>query len=1052
MPPSSINEKALVEDPALVLFAEVGWATKSLLSEFDSGASTEGRETKREPFLPARLRVALANLNPGLEAAALDRALEEITRSRSAMAPVAANREVLRLLRDRVPVPTVDEDGQPTTVHVTVIDWENPAANDYLMASQVWFAGDLGQKRADAVGFINGIPLLFCEFKAPTQPVRDALDGNIKDYRTTIPQAFAPTGFALISNGHETRLGAVEAPWEHWLEWKRLEEEDAPTNSLEVAIRGACEPARFLDIVENFLVFQEEAQKSGEVRLIKKLARNHQVLGVNRAIQAVQDIGANQGRLGVFWHTQGSGKSLSMVMFAEKVHRKVPGNWTFVVITDRTELDDQIARTFAECGAMTEDIHAVQASSAADLRRLLREDHRYVFTLIHKFRPELGKAMEVLSERRDIIVITDEAHRSQYDVLALNMRTALPNAAFIGFTGTPLIKGEEERTREVFGDYVSVYDFGQSIADGATVPLYYENRIPEVRLANGALGDDFENLVEEASIDEEAEARLQRQFAQEYALLTRDDRLETIAEDVVRHFAGRGYRGKAMFVAVDKATAVRMYDKVQAHWQAMLAEKKAKVEAASGEDRQVLQADYDWLRETDMAVVVSQGQNEIEELAKKGLDIEPHRKRMVAEKLDLKFKDAEDRLRLVFVCAMWITGFDVPTCSTIYLDKPMRNHTLMQTIARANRTARGKTAGLIVDYVGVFGSLKRALEVYAAGGRDAPAIRDKAALIGEIETKLRETKAWMRERGVSVDAIMAAQGLDKGDLIGVARAKLTLPDDVRMAFLRLSSQLWAAFKAALPDPMASALFPEVDVVRKIDTAIREHLPKPKLADIAAEMEELLDRSVVGVEITRPLPDPDSMEGLVNLGAIDFDKLKTLFDKGRGQSAVQLARNQAEKKAKDLAAQNPTRQSFLDRYQQLVTDYNERRATAEEIFAQLLRFIEKMAEEEKRAARENLGEEELALFDVLTKPAPQLPEAKRDEVKDIAKTLLDKLRSLFRGIDWQTNPTMRAKVRSTIKATLRHLPDEYDDNLWEAKVAATVDWVFRRYGGASQSAP
>nr|WP_280845923.1 type I restriction enzyme endonuclease domain-containing protein [Neoroseomonas nitratireducens] len=344
--------------------------------------------------------------------------------------------------------------------------------------------------------------------------------------------------------------------------------------------------------------------------------------------------------------------------------------------------------------------------------------------------------------------------------------------------------------------------------------------------------------------------------------------------------------------------------------------------------------------------------------------------------------------------------------------------------------------------------MKRALEIYATGGRDAPAIRDKAALVEDIQRGLRETKAWMAERGVSVDAIVAAEGLAKSDLIGGARAKLTLPDDVRMRFLRMSSELWAAFKSALPDPLVGALFPEIDTVRKVDIAIREHLPKPKIGDLAAEMEDLLDRSVVGIEITRPLPDPDSMDGLVNLGAIDFERLRALFAKGRGQSAVQLARNEAETRAKNLAAQNPTRQSFLDRYQQLVADYNERRMTAEEIFAELMRLIEAMGEEDRRHARENLGEEELALFDVLTQPDPQLPEAKRDEVKDVARDLLTKLKSLFSGIDWQANPTMRAKVRTTIKGALRKLPDEYDDNLWEAKVAATVDWVFRRYGGAA----
>ncbi|WP_419598452.1 type I restriction endonuclease subunit R, partial [Thiolapillus sp.] len=413
------------------------------------------------------------------------------------------------------------------------------------------------------------------------------------------------------------------------------------------------------------------------------LARNHQYLGVNNAIEALKDIKHRAGKLGVFWHTQGSGKSVSMICFAQKVLRNVPGNWTFVVITDRQELDSQIYKNFAAAGAVTEK--EAQATSSQHLRQLLSEDHRYVFTLIHKFRTEKGEPHPVLSKRDDIIVITDEAHRSQYDTLAMNMRTALPNASFIAFTGTPLIVGEE-KTREVFGDYVSVYDFRQSVEDGATVPLYYENRIPELQLTNENLNEDMEALLEAAELDEAQEKKLEREFARQYHLITREDRLEAVAKDIVQHFFSRGFPGKAMVISIDKATALRMYDKVQKYWKKEMSRLMDEMATALTDDaREAIKEKLDYMESTDMAVVVSQGQNEIEEMKAKRLNIEPHRKRMISEDLETKFKDPDDPFRIVFVCAMWLTGFDAPSCSTIYLDKPMRNHTLMQTIARANR-------------------------------------------------------------------------------------------------------------------------------------------------------------------------------------------------------------------------------------------------------------------------------------------------------------------------------------------------------------------------------
>jgi type I restriction enzyme, R subunit len=430
-----------------------------------------------------------------------------------------------------------------------------------------------------------------------------------------------------------------------------------------------CDPVRFLDLVENFTLFSEE--RSG---LLKILAQNHQVLGVNKAIPAMLEArAAGHGRGGVFWHTQGAGKSLSMVFFAQKILRHIEGNWTFVVVTDRVELDDQIAKTFKATGAVSQQESLVcHAGSSAELRNLLRGNHRYVFTLIHKF-----QTPEMLCDRPDVIVITDEAHRSQYDTLAVNMRAALPKALFIAFTGTPLIVGEE-RTREVFGDYVSIYDFQQSVEDHATVRLFYDNRTPELRLENPNLNDDVYALIEAADLDEDQEERLERELGRQYHLLTRDDRLETVAKDIVQHFLGRGFQGKAMVVSIDKATALRMYDKVQKHWQAERVRVEAEISrptaygTMSDPDRlRELQQRMDVLTTTDMALIVSPGQNEVEQMKALGLDIVAHRQRMNAESLDDRFKDANDPLRLVFLCAMWLTGFDVPSCSTIYLDNPV---------------------------------------------------------------------------------------------------------------------------------------------------------------------------------------------------------------------------------------------------------------------------------------------------------------------------------------------------------------------------------------------
>ena len=691
------TEDNLVEQPAVALFAELGWQTLSAMDESFGESGTLQRETKGEVVLVARLRAALARLNPTLPPEAITAAADEITRDRSAMSLEAANREIYRLLKEGIKVSVPDrERGGQKTERLRVVDWERATSNDFLLVNQFSITGELYTCRPDLVGFINGLPFVVIELKKPGIPARTAFDENLTHYKAQIPALFWYNALLIASNGTESRVGSLTADWERYFEWKRIEREDEPSRvSLEVMLRGTCDPVRLLDMVENFTLFSEH--KAG---LVKIIGQNHQYLGVNNAIASMLEARKRgHGRAGVFWQTQGSGKSFSMVFFAQKVLRKVTGNWTFVIVTDRVELDEQIATTFKAAGAVSQaEGDQCHAASGAQLRELLRGNHRYVFTLIQKF-----QTPEMLCDRSDVVVLTDEAHRSQYDTLALNMRASLPKAMFLAFTGTPLIAGEE-RTKEVFGDYVSIYDFQQSIEDGATLPLFYENRTPELQLVNPDLNEDMYRLIEEADLDPEEEAKLEGELGRQYHLITRDDRLETVAEDIVRHFLGRGFIGKAMVVSIDKATALKMYDKVRKRWSAETekVEKElgrrgylTKDERGSPENLPIeteLVRRLEVLRTTDMALIVSPGQNEIARMKKLGLDIEPHRRRMNESQppLDEKFKDTQDPLRLVFVCAMWLTGFDAPSCSTVYLDKPMRNHSLMQTIARANRVFPGK--------------------------------------------------------------------------------------------------------------------------------------------------------------------------------------------------------------------------------------------------------------------------------------------------------------------------------------------------------------------------
>ena len=632
------SEDLLIERTAIDLLKSFDWEHRNCHNEFDLGSSPLGRENKSEVVLTRKLRAALEQLNPDASSKAIDGAIEELTRSRTTMSYVEANWEIYKLLKDgvKVTITAPDDEGEIDET-LKVIDWDNPENNDFFLASQFWIAGEMYTKRPDGIGFINGLPLVLMEFKRIDKNLHDAYNDNLRDYKDTIPHLFWYNALIILSNGAESRVGSLTAPWEHFTEWKRIESEDEPDAvSLETILKGICDHHRLLDIIENFTLFMEV-----QGGLMKIIAKNHQYIGVNNTVKALQGIESNQGKLGVFWHTQGSGKSISMIFFAQKVLRKIPGGWQFVIITDRIELDNQIYKNFTDCRDVVTQ-QGVNAENIQDLRQLLREDHRYIFTLIHKFQTNDGKPHPVLSKNSNIIVITDESHRTQYDTLALNMRRALPNAAFIAFTGTPLIVGEE-RTRAVFGEYVSIYDFKQSVEDGATIPLYYESRGPTMQLTNEQLTGDIEEIFEAAALNETQESQIARKLPTRYRVITREKRLEAIAEDIVSHFMGRGYRGKAMVISIDKATTIKMYNKVKEHWEAYIERLRASLKGTTADEkREALQETIRYMEATDMAVVVSKSSNEISDLKAKSVDIMPHRQRMNTEDLDTKFKDPED--------------------------------------------------------------------------------------------------------------------------------------------------------------------------------------------------------------------------------------------------------------------------------------------------------------------------------------------------------------------------------------------------------------------------
>lgn len=1040
-----LDEDQLVEQPALNLLKQLGWSWRNCFEESFGEGGTLGRETASDVVLKPRVISALKKLNPGLDDLVYNQAFEKLTKNRGISNPVATNQEIYKLIKDGIKVTFRNDKGKEETKTLWIIDFIDPENNDYFVAQQFWVTGDIYRRRPDLVGFVNGLPLVFIELKATHRNVKAGFDDNLRDYKKTIPQIFWYTQLVIISNGSEAKLGSISSEWEHFFDWKRVQSEDeTPKATLENMLKGVCDKHRLCDIIENFTFYTDTFGP-----LIKLIGKNHQYLGVNNVIENIKHIEENDGQLGVFWHTQGSGKSISMMFFSQKVLRKIPGNWTFVIVTDRNELDDQIYKNFAGGSVVTEPIENVRATSIKKLRELLAEDHRFVFTTIQKFQTKDGSQHPVLSERDDIIVMTDEAHRTQYDILALNMRTALPNAGFLGFTGTPLIAGEE-KTKEVFGDYVSKYDYKQSVEDGATVPLYYENRIPQLQLSNEEFDQDLENILEKAELDEEQEKKLEREFTRQYHLITRDDRLDKVARDIADHFMTRGYMGKAMVVSIDKATVLKMYDKVQFFWDQRIHSLEEKLEKTSDEDeKKRLHEEIEYMLETDMAVVVSQSQNEISDMRDKGVEILPHRERMVKEDLATQFKDEKNNLRIVFVCAMWFTGFDAPPISTLYLDKPMKNHTLMQTMARANRVFRDKPSGTIVDYIGIFRNLQKALAIYGNPGRDEgnSPIKNKEHLLIDLEKILSIIEKFLGGQDISLQAFIDADPntFERSDLISDAANKLLFSEEVTKKFTELFNEFLRLYKALLPNHEAMQFADKASVLRVISRKIQSLKPEVTIDHITEEIERLLDRSISsdGFDI-KGGTDP------IDISKVDFDVLKEKFSQPNKRVTVERLKLGISNELKDIIQKNKTRLFLQDKFEKLISDYNNGSLNLDALIQELEDLAKEIKDEEGRTLSEGLSEEELAIFDLLVSPVIQLDNKEVDRVKQVVKKLIVKLKSKALSLDWRRKQQERARVKTIIQKELDALPDVYDKKVYTEKCDDVFHHVYDAYKNAVKS--
>lgn len=1020
-------DESVVEQAALQWLAEIGYRTG--YGPVDAAVG-EVRESPADVVLWNRVAEALMRLNPDVSPQHISDALGRIQRAES-QDTVLENQRLHDLMVKGVPVETKSADGQPITVLLRLIDFDRPLNNDWLALNQFTVVENGRNRRPDVLVFLNGLPVGLLELKNPADEnatMRNAWN-QIQTYRSQVPSVFVPNVVTVISDGTAAAMSSFTGGFEHYAPWKTIDGCDVITDrpALEVLIKGVFAPERFLDILRNFVVYSDEpvtdSATGGRRRaLIKRVAKYHQYWAVNAAVESTVLASAPDGdrRGGVVWHTQGSGKSFEMVFFAAKLMRDPRmANPTLVFITDRNDLDDQLfGEVFAPAQILPE--RPVQAEGRDHLRSLLtRVSGGIVFTTLHKFAPgEDGDINPVLTDRRNVVVVADEAHRSQYGFketldsqgrlktgLAKHMRDALPNATFLGFTGTP-IESNDRSTKAVFGSYIDIYDLTRAVEDGATVKIFYESRLARINLDETDMAQ-IDDLVEEASQGDSSDAseRAKSKWSQLEALVGADARLDAIAKDIVTHWERRRatMRGKAMIVTMSRRIAVELYSKIVAlrpEWHS------------------------DDLAKGRIKVVMTGS-------AADPAEFQPHiHSKDERRDLKLRAKNPDDELEIVIVRDMWLTGFDAPSMHTMYVDKPMQGAGLMQAIARVNRRFKDKPGGLIVDYIGLFTSLQEALADYS------PSDREQAGV------PIEEFVDVMREKYDVIKGILHPVAYDSSPDLP-AQERLTQyatvldfvlsDEDISKRYNDQVLALAKAYALVAARPEAEAIRNDVRMFTDVRAAALKILSpdagasRPGGGNIDSVLSQLVNESVTADQVV----DVYQFAGMERpeLSLLSDEFLDSIGKSRKPNLQLGLLRRLLNDQIRTLQRKNLVQsRKFSEMLTDAVKRYTNRSLTTAEIIAELVSLAKEMRENQQRADALGLSDDEVALYDAIIQNDSAIMQMGDETLKAIARELVTTIRQSA-TIDWTLKETVRAKMRSKIKRLLaryKYPPDKQEE--------------------------
>jgi type I restriction enzyme R subunit len=999
--------ESTVEEAALEWLAELGYRVVGG-AEIAPGEPDAERDGYSETVLARRFRLALQRLNPALPREALEDAARKVLYL-DAPTLVSRNHRFHGMLRDGVGVEYQREDGSIAGAQVRLIDFDDPDANDWLAVNQFTVVEGQNTRRPDAVVFVNGLPLAVLELKDASNEGA-TIWSAFNDHQTKkqdIPSLFAYNEALVISDGLEARAGSLTANKEWFLPWRTIEGEELASpalSQLEVLIRGLFSKRRFLDFLRHFIVFEDDSKS-----LVKKLAGYHQFHAVNKAVETTVHATGPEGdqRAGVVWHTQGSGKSLTMAFYAGKiVQHPAMANPTLVVITDRNDLDEQLFGTFSRCNELLRQT-PVQAGSREHLIQLLKvASGGVVFTTIQKFFPdEDSNVFPLLSDRKNIVVIADEAHRSQYGFaarldakgeivygMAKYMRDALPNASFIGFTGTP-IELTDRNTKEVFGDYISIYDIQRAVQDGATVPIYYESRLAKIELAPAerpTLDAEFEEVTEGEEV--ERKEKLKSKWAALEALVGSEKRIDLIARDLVEHFERRleAMDGKAMIVCMSRRICVDLYNAI----------KRLRPEWHDEDDAKGV-----------MKVVMTGS-------ASDALEWQTHiRNKTKREALAKRFKDADDPFEIVIVRDMWLTGFDAPSLHTMYVDKPMRGHGLMQAIARVNRVFRDKPGGLVVDYLGLADELRQAMVDYTQSGGAGRTAIDKAEAVALMQAKYEVCRDLFH--GFDWSNWTRGSAGQRLSLLPAAQEHILDLDDGKTRLLQAVAELSSAFALSASSDEAIAIREDVAFFQAVRAALAKSLASQ--ARRPEELDQAIRQIISKAIVTDEVIDIFSAAGLQkpDISILSDEFLAEVRGLPQRNLAVELLQKLLHDDIKTRLRTNAVQQRlFSEMLERSLRAYQNRAITTAQVIEELIGLAKEMRAAQKRGEDLGLNEAELAFYDALTANESAVAVLGDEMLRDIARELVATVRRNV-TVDWTIRENVRARLRVLVRTVLRN---------------------------------